>query len=175
VDKRSKEPQEDTDTVAATIIAGRRTHIIAEVSVGGKDTEHFRYLLQRTAEKFRPDEVCADSAFATSPNFKKAAKLGVTLVAPFRKNATGFRGGEYERRFHHYTHNREEFRRRYRYRNNIESVNSMLKRRFSKYLDLKTDAAIKSEIMGLVLIHNICCLIRSDYYLGVDQDLNRGR
>jgi transposase len=115
-------------------------------------------------------EVMADAAYSSKENFESADEVGAIPVIAFKKQATGHIGGVYEKMFHIYRMDREEFRKRYNLRNNAESTASMLKRRFRGPLTFRTDPAIENEVLAMVLIHNICCVIQSSFELGIDAE-----
>ena len=70
--------------------------------------------------------------------------------------------------FHLYNLNRDEFLRHYYKRINVESTNAMIKAKFGDAIRSNTDTAMTNEALCKVLCHNLCCLIQSQYELGVN-------
>jgi len=52
--------------------------------------------------RFTVAEVSADKAYTGTENLQAVADLGGTLYSPFKKNATGGRGGIFEKAFHYF-------------------------------------------------------------------------
>jgi hypothetical protein len=57
---------------------------------------------------------------------------------------------------------------RYHKRSNVESVFSMVKAKFRGHVRSKGDVAMKNEVLAKLLCHNLCCLIMSQFELGID-------
>lgn len=93
--------------------------------------------------------------------------LTITPYIAFKKSATGAVGGVYEKMYHYYSFNREEFLDHYHKRSNSESTFSMIKAKFGGYIRSKGDTAQTNEALCKVLCHNICCLIQSMFELGI--------
>ena len=55
-----------------------------------------------------------------------------------------------------------------RARSNVESTFSIIKAKFGDSLKSKTDTAMVNESLCKILCHNVCCLIQSQYELGVE-------
>ena len=113
-------------------------------------------------------EVAADKAYAGTENFQVVEDAGGTLYAPFRSNTTGAVGGIFEKAFHYFCLNREEFLKHYHKRSNVESTFSMVKRKFGDAVRSKTDTAMRNEVLAKFVCHNLCCLISAWYELGVE-------
>lgn len=67
-----------------------------------------------------------------------------------------------------YAYNQEWFMKRYHKRSNVESTFSMIKAKFGGNLRSKTYQSQVNEALCKVLCHNICCLIKSLYELGIE-------
>jgi hypothetical protein len=93
---------------------------------------------------------------------------GGTPFIAFKENSTGGKGGLYEKMFHFYSLHRDEYMATYHKRSNVESVFSMVKAKFRDHVRNKTDVAMKNEVLCKLLAHNICCLIMSQFELGID-------
>ncbi len=74
----------------------------------------------------------------------------------------------FERMFHFYSMNRDEFLERYHRRSNVESVFSMVKAKLRDHVRSKTDNAMVNEVLCKLLAHNICCLIMSHFEVGIE-------
>jgi len=70
--------------------------------------------------------------------------------------------------FHFYSLKREEYMACYHKRSNIETVFAMIKSKFRDNVRSKTDTAMKNEVLCKILAHNICCLIMSQFELGIE-------
>ncbi len=110
----------------------------------------------------------ADKAYASRDNFDALAAVGGTLYAGFKKNTTGSVGGIFEKMFHYFCILRDEYLKHYHRRSNVESVFSMVKRKFGDSVRSKTDVAMKNEVLCKLLAHNLCCLIAAWYELGIE-------
>jgi transposase len=164
-------PRQEHDWVKVSLICGVKTNIVTAVVVDekkGGDCPQFKPLLSVTARKFKIGEVSADAAFSSYENHELVAQHGGTPFILFKSNATAAGGGVYQKMFHYYSLNREEFLTHYHKRSNVESTFSMMKAKFGDSLRSKTDTAMVNEALCKVLCHNICCLIQSMYELGIN-------
>jgi transposase len=78
-------------------------------------------------------------------NTEAVMNLGATPYISFKATATGSVGGAYQRMFHYFMYNREEFLQYYHKRSNVESTFSTMKRKFGDSVRRKTDAAIPTK------------------------------
>jgi transposase len=160
--------------VKVHLICGVKTNVVTAAEILGQhtgDSPQLPGLVQATAKGFTIDEVSADKAYTGGENFDAVAAVGGTLYAAFRANATGGVGGIYERMFHLFSLNREEYLQHYHKRSNVESTISMIKRKFGDSLRSKSDTAMVNESLAKVVCHNICCLISAWYELGIEPGL----
>ena len=88
----------------------------------------------------------------------------------FRKTATGKVGGAYEKAYLMMCLNREDYMSHYYKRSNIESTFSAIKRKFGESLRSKTELAMTNEALAKVVAHNITCVIRAMYELGINPE-----
>lgn len=65
----------------------------------------------------------------------------------------------------------EEFMLHYHKRSNAESVFSMMKRKFSQNLKMRSETGQDNEILCKALCHNICVLIQECFELNINIDL----
>jgi transposase len=160
--------------VKAHVIAGTTTHVVAAAEVHDKnsgDAPQFAPLVKKTAENFTIREVAGDKAYVGAENFQVVQDCGGTAYLAFKSNATGGIGGIYERMFHLFCANKEDYLRRYHRRSNVESVFSAVKRVFGDSVRSKNDVAMKNEVIGKLVCHNLSCLIHTMYELKIEPDL----
>jgi hypothetical protein len=156
--------------VKCHIACGAKTKVVTAVRIEGRDSAdspQFKPLLEATAENFMVKTACADKAYSSGPNVEAVAALGGFPAIPFKSNATGGVGGDFEKLFYYYSFHREEFLKTYHKRSNVESTFSMVKRKFGDSVRARTDVAMKNEALAKFVCHNICCLIASWYELGI--------
>jgi transposase len=157
--------------VKVHIITGVKTNIIAAVEILDKranDCPQLPALVKAAAKGFRVLEVSADKAYLDRDNFDAVAEVGGTLYAAFKSNSTGGVGGLFEKMFHLFCLNREDYLRHYHKRSNVESTFSMVKRKFGDSLRSKTDTAMVNEALAKLLAHNLVVVIHEMYELGID-------
>ena len=64
----------------------------------------------------------------------------------------------------------DDFMAHYHQRSNVETVFSMIKKKFGGDVRSKTEIAMLNEVLCKIVCHNICCLISSMFELGLDLD-----
>jgi len=156
--------------VKAHVACGVKTNVVTAVRILEKvsgDSPQFKPLLDETAKRFTVDEFSADAAYASNANFEAVANYGGKLYAMFKSNTTGGIGGLFEKMFHYFQWQRDEYLGHYHKRSNVESTFSAIKRVFGDSVRSKTDAAMKNEVLCKILAHNICCLIHEQEELGI--------
>ena len=160
------------DWVKAHIMCGVKTHIVTAVEIKGReanDSPLLPSMLQTTKDGgFTVLEVPADKGYLAASNIEAVHEAGATPYIPFKSNSTGGSGGLWEKAFHYYCFNREEFLKHYHLRSNAETVFSMIKAKFRDHIRSRTDTAMKNEALCKVLCHDICCLIMSQAELGIE-------
>jgi transposase len=159
--------------VKAHIVCGTTTHVVPAVTILDKDagdSPQLPELVKQTARDFTIDEVSADKAYAGTDNFSSVDHFGGTLYAAFKSNTTGAIGGIFEKMFHQFCLNKDEYMQHYHKRSNVESVFSMVKRKHGDAVRSKNDVAQKNEVLAKFVCHNICCLISARYELGIEAD-----
>lgn len=166
--------QDNHDWVKLHIMCGRITNIVTSAKVTERhahDSPVFPELLNVTAHNFKISEVVADKAYSSITNLKLVIKEGGTPYIPFKTSATGGSGGVWNRLYHYYQLNRDEFLSHYHKRSNVESVFSAIKRKFGEHIRSKTETAQTNEVLLKVLCHNICVIIASMYEFGIEPNL----
>jgi transposase len=159
------------DWVKVHIMTGVKTNIITAAEIHGRDANDspiMPSLLKTTAQNFAVKEVPADKGYSSIENIEAIDSIGAVPYIAFKSSATGGSGGLWERAFHYYSLNREDFLRHYHQRSNVESTFSMVKAKFRDHVRAKTDTAMANEVYCKLLAHNICVLIQSQVELGVE-------
>jgi transposase len=157
--------------VKAHIACGVKTHIVTAVKILDKnaaDAPQFAGLVKATHENFTVNEVSADKGYLSAENAEAVYECGGTPFIAFKENSTGGAGGLFAKMFHFYSMNRDEYMARYHKRSNVESVFSMVKAKFRDHVRSRNDVAMKNEVLCKLLCHNLCCLIMSQFELGID-------
>jgi len=156
--------------IKSHIAIGVQTNVVAAVRVMDKyspDCQQFKPLMETTAESFKVDEVSADKAYSSKENFELVDLLGGTAFVPFKSNATGGKGGLFEKMFHYFQFRQEEFMAHYHLRSNVESTFSAVKRLFGDGVKSRTTAAMTNEVLCKFLCYNLTCLIHEQEKLGI--------
>jgi transposase len=160
-------------------MCGVKTHVITAVEIldrNAPDAPQLPVLVDETAKNFTMREVSADKGYSSIANHNAIAKHGATPFIAFKTNTSAKmtrnkdRGNTdvWQKMFHFFSFNSEEFLAHYHKRSNIESALSMVKAKFGDAVRSKTDIAMKNEALCKLLAHNICCLISAMYELGID-------
>ncbi|HET9407673.1 MAG TPA: transposase [Candidatus Sulfotelmatobacter sp.] len=163
------------DWVKVHIACGVKTNIVTAVEIGGRwaaDRVFFPPLIQATAKNFQIAEVSADKGYDGRLNTEAVMNLGAMPFIAFKSNATGSVGGAYQRMFHYFMYNREEFLRHYHKRSNVESTFSAMKRKFGDSVRSKTDTAMVNETLCKILCHNLVVLIHEMHELGITPEFS---
>jgi transposase len=161
--------------VKAHIICGVKTNVVTSVEILEQHTNDapvLPALVTKTAENFNVREVLADKGYTSAKNLETIVSLNAMPYIPFKANSTGEyghkRSATWEKMFHYFSLNREQFFEHYHQRSNIESTVMMIKTKFRDHVRSKTDTAMKNEVLGKILCHNICCVISAIYELGIN-------
>lgn len=162
--------RQEHEWVKVHLMCGVRTNIVTAVEIKDKnasDTKLLPALVDATAENFTLNEVSADKGYGSLKNYKAIQYHGATPYIAFKSIHNGRGGGLWQRMFHYYQFNREQFLAHYHKRSNVESTFSMIKAKFRDHVRSKTDVAMVNEVLCKILCHNICCLIQESYELGI--------
>jgi transposase len=160
------------------IICGTTTHVITGVIVGDKgspDGPQFPTLIKTTARNFTIGQASADKAYASMENFGVVEECGGTAYIAFKSNTTGGIGGIYERMYHLFCLNKEDYLRHYHRRSNVESVFSAVKRLFDDAVRSKNETVMRNEALAKLLAYNITLLVHAIYELGLEPHLGAAR
>jgi hypothetical protein len=173
-DKKTGEPTTDHDWVKCHIMCGVETHIVTAIEIGAPrayDGDFLSPLLKTTQRHFRVTEVSGDKAYCSKRNLEILAAAGAKGFIAIPDGTTGKGGGMLKKSYDYRQAHPDEFFERYHQRSNVETVFSMLKRKFGKYLRSRTDTAMKNEALCKFLCHNIVVLIHVMHELGIDLEL----
>jgi transposase len=151
-------------------MVGTKTNVIAAVAVTDSsvgDAPMLAPLVTEAAERFNVERVSADKAYASVFNFDLMESLGVKPFVPFKTNATGTsKSATWNRLFHFFHLNKDEFLPAYHRRSNVESTFSAMKRKFGDIIRSKSPVAQRNEALLKVLCHNIVCVIHEVHESG---------
>jgi transposase len=111
--------------------------------------------------------VSADKAYASVENFEEIAECGGTAYIAFKSTATGAIGGAFEKAFHHFQFNQEEYMAHYHKRSNGESTFSAIKRKFGDSVMSKNPVAMLNEVLCKCILQNLTVLIQEQESLGI--------
>jgi transposase len=129
----------------------------------------FAGLVERTAANgFDVEEVSADKAYLSHANLATVEKVGAVAYVPFKSNSGRAGSAAWERMFHLFSLNREDFLAHYHRRSNVESTFSAVKRKFGGSVRSKLPAAQKNEVLLKCLCHNLSVLVHSIHELGIE-------
>lgn len=132
--------------VKCHLMCGVNTHVVTAVELGkDHDGQMLPALHAKTADTFDVREVCADKAYLSKANLELIDGAGGVPLIPFKVNSKPDKqGAVWEKLYHHFALRREDFLKRYHQRSNVESVFSMVKRKFGDGLRSKTFPALYS-------------------------------
>jgi hypothetical protein len=156
--------------VKTHIACGVKTNIVTAVRILDKDAAdcpQFVPLIKETRRHFEIGEVSADKAYASLENFEEIAGCGAEAFIAFKSNTTGGVGGMFEKAFHFFQFNRDEYLGKYHKRSNVESTFSAVKRKFGDSVMSRSDAGMVNEVLCKILCHNLTCLIQEQETLGI--------
>lgn len=147
----------------AHIGTGVSTNIIASVVVTDEhsaDSPQLKKLLLDTAKNFTIREVSADMAYSSRKNLHLIDSFGGKPFIPFKKNATGKRGGAlWKKTFYYFQLHKDDFLEHYHKRSNVESTFSAIKKKFGESVKSKNRIAQENELLCKIIAYNITVLI----------------
>lgn len=156
--------------VKVHLASGVKTNVVTAVRIldqDAADCPQFVPLVKETSKRFEIGEVSADKAYVSLENFEAVAECGGQAFIAFKSNNTGASGGAFEKAFHFFQFNQEEYMARYHKRSNAESTFSAIKRKFGDSVLSKQDTAMVNEVLCKILCHNLTCLIQEQETLGI--------
>jgi len=151
-------------------IIGTKTNVITAAQVTDRNTHDspmLPALVETTAQQFTVAQVSADKAYSSHRNLETITAIGARPLVPFKANTVpSAKSGLWNKLFHFFQFNRDEFLPMYHRRSNAESTFSALKRKFGDTLRSKTDTSRRNELLLMVLCHNIVCVIHEIHESG---------
>ena len=147
----------------AHICTGVNTNIVTDIIITDEhsaDSPQLKKLIRNTAEHFNLNEVSADLAYSSKKNLQIIDSFGGSAFIPFKKNATGKRGGALWRKtFYYFQLHKEEFMEHYHKRSNVESTFGAIKKKFGESVKSKNRIAQENELLCKIIAYNISLLI----------------
>jgi transposase len=143
-------------------MVGTKTNVVTAVTVTDEhtgDCPMLAPLVTETAENFNVQRVSADKAYGSTFNFDLIESLGAQPLVPFKINTVENKSATWNRLFHYFQFQKDEFLARYHRRSNIESTFSAMKRKFGDTIRSKSPVAQRNEALLKILCHNLVCLI----------------
>jgi transposase len=159
------------DWVKVHLACGVKTNVVTAAAIYHRDAADapvLPELVNTTAETFKVAEVSADKGYLSADNIETIFAAGGTPFIAFKQNSTGGKGGLFEKMFHYYQFNRDEYMDHYHKRSNVESTFSMVKRKFGDNVRSRTDNAMRNEVYCKLLAHNLCVVHESHVELGIE-------
>ncbi len=172
VDEKYGVERSGHDWVKVHICTGVKTGVTTAIEIRERDANDCPILpplVRATAESgFAIKGVSADKAYLSVENVETVHAVGGTpFIAP-KSSTTGNAGGLFERMYHYYCFNRDEFLARYHKRSNVESTFSAVKRKFGDSVRSRNSTAMVNEVLCKFLLNNLCCVILSQIELGIE-------
>src|SRR5262249_55387069 len=162
----------NNDGIKAHICTGVKTNIITSVEISDRhahDSPFFEPLIKQTVENFTVEEVSADKGYSSRPNLRLVEDLKAKPYIAFKDNALESGVCEvWDKFFHYYSYQKQEYMDHYHKRSNVESTFWMVKSKFGEEVRSKLPTAQINEVLCKILCHNICCVIQSMYELGIE-------
>jgi len=162
----------------AHVMCGVKTNIITHIEVTDgfvSDPSQIVPLLEGTLKNFKMKEISADMGYSSEKTLGIILSYGAVPFIPFNRNVKNTRENKlpiWNIMFRFFRDNKEEFNRHYHKRSNVESVFSMMKRKFGPNVRGKSSLAQENEVLCKALCHNICVLIQEMFELGIKVDFS---
>ena len=156
--------------VKAHIMTGVKSNVVITADATSNSSADYPYLIpfvNATAENFEVREVSADKAYLGKTNLRAIVDAGATPYIPFKINSVRGRDKLWEKMYHYFMYNRDDFNAHYHLRSNVESTFSMIKRKFGGAVRSKTPVAQINEVLCKIVAHNIVVVIQAMYALGI--------
>lgn len=150
------------------ISVGTRTNVICAVSVtpgNFSDVRQAPRLIEQTGANFQMKQVSGDKAYSSHRLHKLIEAYGGMPFIDFKSNASITKKSPeiWNKMFKYFEENKEEFRKNYHKRSNVETVFAMVKVRLGEHLKCKNFENQRNELVMKFICHNICCLIQEVY------------
>lgn len=170
IDAKYGAPRRKSVWVKCHAIVGTRTHVVAAVRITDQDSHDSPQSvpLLKDPYRFTMKQVSADKGYESYANFAAVEAIGAEPFIAFRAHATGKKGGAFARAFHYFSFMRQEYRAHYHKRRNVETVFSVVKRKFGVEVRSKTNTAMRNEVRAKLVAHKLLLLIQEQHELGMD-------
>ncbi len=152
-------------------VTGVKTNIITAVEVTDatlNDSPLLPQLVKETAEGFTMAEVSADKGYLASSNLRAIEEVGAKPFIAFKTNSKPGGPDVWRKAYHMFSFHREEWLHHYHLRSNVETVFSMVKRKFGPAVRAKKPDAMVNEVLLKCLAHNLSCLVHAIHELGIE-------
>jgi transposase len=158
--------------IMAHVIAGTHTHVVTYVQPTenpSADREMLPKIVQGMAQRYKAKEISADKGYLAKLTPGVIESVGAVPYIRFKDNSVGTKGPEaWNRMWHHYSAEKDEYMRRYHRRSNVETVMYMVKQKFGDRLLTREVTSQFNEILLKFLCHNLSCLAMSVTTLGIE-------
>lgn len=121
-DQKYGAERKKAEWVKCHLMCGVKSYIVTAVEIHEKYTGDATQLpapVDATALNFKIREVSADKGYTGNPNHEAIAKHGAAPYIAFKNNTTAADGGLFQKMFHLFSLNREEFLKCYHKRSNV--------------------------------------------------------
>jgi transposase len=126
-------------------------------------------LIKEAAKLFNITELSGDKGYLSRANMDAVASIGATPYIMFKDNSKGDARAEvWDKMWHLFSLQREEFLQHYHKRSNVESTFSAVKRLFGGSVRAKNTTAQLNEVYLKCLCFNLTCLVHAIHELGLD-------
>jgi transposase len=171
-DHRYGEEKKHQRFVKLHAMVGTVTNVItaAEVTESNvHDSPMFAPVVERTKAKgFDVREVSADKAYLSHDNLATVERAGGVPFVPFKSNSGSKGSAAWERMFHYFSLNKDDFLAHYHKRSNVEATFSAVKRKFGPGVRSKLPDAQLNEVLLKCLCFNLSVLVHAIHELGVE-------
>jgi transposase len=163
--------------VKAHVMVGVNTNVVTSVEISAwneADTRYFAPLVRSTADRFQIAEVSADKAYLSKGNLALVEEVGGVPYVPFKSNSMPRLpllpefSSAWDRMYHAFALNREEFLRNYHKRSNVETAFSMIKGKFGDSVMSKSPTGQRNEVLCKVLAHNVVVVGQAALEFGIE-------
>jgi len=161
------------------ILIGTKTNIICgcEITFGNfSDVRQAPNMIIKAGANFNMKELSADKAYSSKLIFRIIHALGAMPYIPFKhttKEPSENAPEIWNNMFLLFRDKKEEWKKHYHKRSNVETVFGMVKVRLGEHLKSKNYIAQRNELMMKFICHNICCLIQEIYEREIKVDFNK--
>jgi transposase len=158
--------------VKAHAMVGTVTNVITSIEVtegNVHDSPMFAPLVNQTrVNGFDVREVSADKAYLSHENLAAVEAVGAVPYVPFKSNSGSTGSAAWERMWHYFSLNRDDFLAHYHRRSNVESTFSAMKRKFGGSVRSKLLDAQLNEVLLKCLCFNLSVLVHAIHELDIE-------